>query len=154
MAHIFALNRSNGGVPKYSVHESSVTKQGMEGDCQTHLKVHGGPDKALCLFSLEIILDLQREGHPVFPGSCGENLVITGLDWSSLAPGAIMKLGDVLIEITGYTTPCGSLKSSFLNGEVTRILQDRHPGCSRLYARVLDEGRLEVGDPVSVQNAR
>ena len=37
---------------------------------------HGGPERALCLFSLERILELQAEGHPIFPGAAGENITI------------------------------------------------------------------------------
>ena len=56
-------------------------------------KHHGGPDRAVCLYSLERILALQEEGHPIYPGAAGENLTLTGLDWEALQPGMTLRLG-------------------------------------------------------------
>jgi MOSC domain-containing protein YiiM len=42
---------------------------GIVGDDQAAKKYHGGPDRALVLYSLEIIEALQAEGHPISPGS-------------------------------------------------------------------------------------
>ena len=73
---IFQLNCSKGGVPKLAVRESLLTETGLECDRQADRRYHGGPERALCLFSLERILELQAEGHPVFPGSTGENVTV------------------------------------------------------------------------------
>ena len=37
---------------------------------------------------------------------------------------------------------------SFKDGEFARVSQKRHPGWSRVYARVLVEGTIRQGDPV------
>ena len=149
MAHIFALNRSEGGVPKLGVHEALITPDGMEGDAQKQTHVHGGPDKALCLFSLEVMLKLQEEGHPIFPGSTGENITITGLNWSQLKPGSRLKLGaDTEVEITDYTTPCNTIEESFHDRRFVRISKKLHLGQTRLYARVIQAGKVNVGDSV------
>jgi MOSC domain-containing protein YiiM len=151
MSVIFQLNCSDGGVPKLSVAEAEVTETGLVGDRQAHPKIHGGPDRALCLYSLERIEELQREGHPITPGSVGENVTLKGLDWSELKPGARLALGDeVVLEITSYTNPCNSITDSFIKGNYRRISQKQHPGYSRLYARVLGTGRLRVGQEVRV----
>jgi MOSC domain-containing protein YiiM len=145
------INLSDGGVPKRGVHRAQVTPLGLAGDHQNDRQHHGGPDRALCLYSLEHILALQGEGHPIYPGSTGENLTLVGLDWACLAPGARLSIGEpVVIEITQYTTPCAKLTSSFLNGEVQRMSQEHHPGWARLYARVLSPGEIRVGDRVQV----
>ena len=91
---IFQLNRSDGGVPKLAVREAFLTTEGLEGDRQRDLRYHGGPERALCLFALERIMELQAEGHPIFPGAVGENVTVVGLDWSQLKPGARLALGD------------------------------------------------------------
>lgn len=148
MAHIFALNRSDGGVPKLPVAEAAVSREGMAGDRQSDLKHHGGPDRALCLLALEVILALQVEGHPIYPGSTGENVTISGLDWATLAPGRRVSLGEVEIEITAYAAPCRTITTSFAGGGFGRLSQKKNPGQSRLYARVLQPGTLRVGDPV------
>lgn len=147
---IFQLNVSDGGVPKLAVREAVLKPEGLEGDRQQDLRYHGGPERALCLFALERVLELQAEGHPIFPGSVGENLTVVGLDWTRLAPGARLVLGEeALVEITSYTAPCKNIAASFAGGDFKRISQKVHPGHSRLYARVLRPGRLAVGQPVT-----
>lgn len=148
-AHIFQINASDGGVPKLALARGEVTLNGLVGDNQRHTQVHGGPERALCLYSLERILALQAEGHPIYPGAVGENLTLTGLDWEKLVPGTRLRLGrDVLIEVTRYTTPCSAIADAFIDKQINRILQDRYPGWSRVYARVLQPGVIFPGDKV------
>ncbi|MGE5222521.1 MAG: MOSC domain-containing protein [Omnitrophica WOR_2 bacterium] len=145
--HIFQINASNGGVPKYPLRQAEVSELGITEDRHRNMQVHGGPQRALCLYSLESILALQAEGHPIFPGSIGENLTLAGLDWSEMTPGVQIQLGDqVLIELTHYTTPCVNIRESFLGNDILRVSQEQHPGWSRLYARVRQGGAIQVGD--------
>ncbi|RMF36983.1 MAG: MOSC domain-containing protein [Chloroflexi bacterium] len=147
--HIFQINISHGGVPKHPIREAEVTRLGIVGDHQNDTEHHGGPERALCLFSLERILALQAEGHPIFPGSTGENVTVVGLDWSQVTAGTRLRLGDeVLVEVTRHTTPCATIRDSFLGGDYSRLSQKRHPGWSRVYARVLQPGRIRIGDAV------
>lgn len=147
--HIFQLNTSPGGVPKLAIREADVTELGLTGDDHTFSEIHGGPKRAVCLFSLERILELQSEGHPIFPGAVGENVTISGIDWNQVTPGQQLSLGkDVLVEVTSYTSPCNSIPESFVAGEYQRISQKLHPGYSRVYARVLRPGRIKIGEPV------
>ena len=148
---IHQLSCSRGGVPKLPVEEALVTPTGLACDTQADKRYHGGPERALCLYSLEHIRALQAEGHPIFPGSTGENVTVEGLEWAGLVPGTRLALGDdVLVEITSYASPCSTIKGSFADGVSTRISQKKHPGRSRLYARVLKTGRLAVGQSVRV----
>lgn len=150
-ASIVQLSVSKGGVPKLPVERAQATREGLEGDHQNDRAHHGGPERALCLYSLERIKALRAEGHPISPGSAGENVTITGLDWSRLQPGVRLRLGeDVEVEVTTHTTPCKTIRESFLDGEFTRISQKLHPGDSRVYARVLREGPLSSGASVKV----
>jgi len=136
-------------VPKHPVETAEVTVGGVAGDAQREREFHGGPDRALCLFSMELIRTLQAEGHPIAPGQIGENLTVEGLDWDKVAPGARLLLGEeVLVEVTRYTSPCASIRTSFRGGEYARVSQKRHPGASRVYARVLRTGAIRRGDPV------
>jgi MOSC domain-containing protein YiiM len=153
MARIFQLSTSPGGVPKTAVREATVNQLGMSGDDHRFPDIHGGPERALCLFSLERILELQAEGHPIFPGAVGENVTLSGLDWSELNPGVRLSLGDeVKVEITSYTTPCNTIPAFFVDGKYQRISQKTHPGWSRVYARVLEGGTLRVGQQVEILN--
>lgn len=141
---IFQLNVSPGGVPKRAVAEAVLGPLGLEGDQVDHPRIHGGPDRALCLYSLERILALQSEGASIFPGAIGENVTLVGLDWDAVAPGTRLALGDCLVEVTKFTTPC-RFTSAFVMGDLERYHQDHRPGWSRVYARVLQGGRLAPG---------
>ena len=151
MARVEQISLSKGGVPKLPVQEAVIGPLGVEGDDHNDKKNHGGPDRALCLYSLEVIQALQAEGHPIAPGNTGENVTISGLDWESVVPGVRLRLGsDVLVEVTAYTTPCDTNIAYFKDGDFTRMGQKQHPGWSRVYARVLSGGTLRPGDPVEV----
>ena len=149
-AYITGLQCSNGGVPKLPVRSVEITTAGLVGDHQRNLKVHGGPDRAVCLLAQEIIDDLAALGHPIKPGSTGDNITIAGLTWSSLIPGTQLTLANrVVLEITSYTAPCGNIAKSFLAGAINCLDQHKNPGRARLYARVLMPGTLTVGDVVT-----
>lgn len=151
MGRVFQLNRSAGGVPKLPIREAEVDLLGLDGDVQKHTKIHGGPERALCLFSVEVIQRLQAEGHAIWPGSTGENVTVSGIPWEMLAPGMRLALGEhVVVELTRATEPCKQIAASFAGGEFRRIDVRQHPGESRFYARVLRAGRVRVGDVVSV----
>jgi MOSC domain-containing protein YiiM len=148
---VTGLHRSAGGVPKLPVPEAEVTVAGLAGDRQRNLRFHGGPDRAVCLLAQEVIDALAAEGHPIRPGSTGENITIAGLDWAAIAPGDRLELGGhVLLEITSHTTPCRNISGSFRDGDFSRLGHRRHPGRTRWYARVLVPGRVALGDVVVV----
>ena len=148
---IHQISISPGGVPKLPIGESTVSSLGLVGDDHNDKRHHGGLDGAVCLFSLEAIEALREEGHQVFPGATGENITVSGIEWSEVVPGSRWRLGDeVEIEVTGYTTPCHNQVNWFLDGDFTRINQKKNPGWSRVYARVLTEGRIRTGDEVRV----
>jgi MOSC domain-containing protein YiiM len=150
-AQIFQINTSRGGVPKFPQHAAEVTLLGLENDAHNDTVHHGGPEKALSLYSLEIIRALQQEGHPIFPGSTGENVTIVGLDWGLVEAGTRLQLGNsVLIEISRYATPCQTIRESFRDHEFNRISWRTNPGWARAYARVLQPGVIRVGDAVRV----
>ena len=105
----------------------------------------------MCLYSLELIRALQAEGHPIDAGSIGENFTVAGVDWPQMVPGATLQVGAVLVELTDYAAPCNNLMPYFIGGKFKRVSQKVHPGWSRLYARVLREGTVQVGDAVRVE---
>jgi MOSC domain-containing protein YiiM len=150
IGRIASINTSRGGVPKTSVLEALITADGVDGDRQRDRRFHGGPDRAVVLFSLDVIRALQREGHPIGIGTTGENLTIAGVDWEAIVPGTELQIGDVRLLVTKYASPCEIIRGSFAGGDFSRLSQKRHAGQSRLCARVLSEGLVYVGDPVTV----
>ena len=149
-AFITSLQRSNGGVPKLPIDRGRVTIDGLEGDWQKNRKHHGGPERALCLYSQELIDQLALEGHPIFPGAVGENVTISGLDWRLMQPGIRIAVGEVIAVITAFTVPCSTIRGAFSDERSVRISEKLFPGWSRVYARVEKEGELAVGDEVTL----
>ena len=150
-AFVHQLNVSDGGVPKSAVDSAYVNVRGIVGDTQADRKHHGRPSQALCLYSTEVIDALRAEGHPIAAGNAGENVTISGLDWSELSSGVRLRLGArVLVELTDPATPCGKNARWFSDRDPSRIDHDRHRGWSRWYAKVLAGGDVACGDAVEV----
>jgi MOSC domain-containing protein YiiM len=148
---VVSINLSGGGVPKRRVSGAQVSFLGLQNDAHDDTEHHGGPQRAVCIYALEIIRALQREGHPIDVGTTGENVTIKGVDWQLVAPGARIRIGDeVVLEVSSFTNPCKTIAGSFLDGEFVRISQKVNPGWSRVCARVLTEGEIRFGDSVEV----
>jgi MOSC domain-containing protein YiiM len=150
---IVSINVSPGGVPKLPVPSAHATAAGLAGDRQRNLEVHGGPDRALCLYSMDRIEALQAEGHPIAPGTTGENLTLRGLPWDMVTPGARLRIGNLTLEITSYASPCSTIRASFADHDSNRISQKKFPGWSRVYARVAGEEDVRVADAVAIDPA-
>lgn len=151
MGTVFSVNLSNGGVPKKSVTGAQVLASGLVDDAQDDQKHHGGPERAVCVYSLERIHALREEGHPIDVGTAGENLTVEDLDWDLVVPGARLRVGEeVLLEVASFTNPCKTIRDSFIDGRFVRIAQKFYPGWSRVYARVISEGEIHPGDPIEL----
>ena len=148
---VLQISVSAGGVPKLPVERAWVGQLGLEGDAHTDRTVHGGPHRAVCLLGIEAIERMQSEGHPIEPGGAGENLTTAGIEWSLLPVGTRARIGAELeLEIASSTTPCATQTGNFLDGRFSRMSIDLHPSDSRMYARVLHEGEVRPGDPITL----
>lgn len=145
------LNVSDGGVPKKPVGVVEVGDRGLVGDRQADRHHHGRPLQALCLWSTEVIGALRAEGHPIEPGLAGENVTLAGIDWTTIQPGVQLLIGDVLAEISAWSTPCAKNAGWFADRDFRRIDHDQHPGWSRAYAWVREPGTIHQGDRVIVE---
>jgi MOSC domain-containing protein YiiM/GNAT superfamily N-acetyltransferase len=149
---VLQVNVSPGGVPKRPVEGSvHVGALGLEGDGHREETVHGGPHRAVCLFAVEAIRRVAAEGHPIAPGSCGENLTTEGIELATLPIGSRLAIGDRLVlELASPDGPCSTIEGAFSDRRFSRIDVRLHPTDSRMYARVLAEGPVRAGDPISV----
>ena len=127
-----------------------VNFEGLEGDYnrfRTERKA-GDPGRAVCIFSLERIRELQREGHPIDIGTAGENLTIEGLDWPSLRAGMTLRVGDASITLSEPCAPCSKIGWSFKGENFSRVDHEKQEGWSRWSASVVEEGAESVSDSV------
>ena len=144
---VFQLNVSAGGVPKRAVARAQLRELGFEGDGVAHPRVHGGRERAVCLYAVERVLALQHEGHTIFPGALGENVTTADVPWEEVVPGARLEMGEALLEVTSFATPCKTT-APFVSGDMKRYHQEHFPSWSRVYARVLRGGSVAAGDAV------
>lgn len=148
---VLQVNVSPGGVPKLPVEKAWVGRLGVEGDRQRHDTVHGGPHRAVALLGIEAIERVQADGHPIEPGSVGENLTTAGIELASLPIGTRLAIGDrLMLEISSPANPCNLIGGSFRGGKSGRISALTHPADTRMYARTLIEGEVLPGDPIRV----
>ncbi len=118
---IVQVSASNGGVPKAALLQATVGRRGLEGDRQAERRHHGRPFQALCLWSAEVIDDLRAEGHSIRPGAAGENVTVSGIDWTTIRPGVRVQVGSALAEISAFADPCSKNAQWFIEGNFRRM---------------------------------
>jgi MOSC domain-containing protein YiiM len=141
------INVSPGGMPKLPVLFARVTAAGVEGDWQKNRKVHGGPNRAICIYSEELYAWLREEGINVNNGDIGENFTTRGLDLQRLDRGDRLQIGGddgCIIEITKVREPCYQLKK--WDGDLPEMIVGR----SGWVAKVVKEGIARPGDGITL----
>jgi MOSC domain-containing protein YiiM len=150
---ILQVNISRGGIPKLPVPQAAIGPLGLEGDSHAHPRIHGGPDKAVLLITLEGIDELIQGGYALYPGALGENLTIRGLDRRQLRVGQQLRAGSAMIEITRPRGPCVTL--DVYGTALKREIKAGDPsspawGLSGFYARVLQSGTVRPDDIITI----
>lgn len=143
------VSASSGGVPKVALDEGRIGWAGLTTDRQAVRRHHGRPWQALCLWSAEVIDELRAEGHPVAPGTAGENLTLRGIDWAGVRPGSRVRIADMACVVGNWADPCATIADSFADRDFRRVHAERGP-VSRAYATVVAPGTVRPGDPVVV----
>jgi MOSC domain-containing protein YiiM len=123
-----------------------VNKLNLQGDGQADLSVHGGPDKAVYLYSWENILHwkkaLQRDD--LGPASFGENLTVEGFAETEVAIGDEFAIGTARFVVTQPRLPCFKLALALETPSIPKTFLES--GRTGFYLRVLQEGTLQAGD--------
>ena len=139
------LNISNGGMPKRPIESAVVTVDGVKGDSQKNRKYHGGPNRAICIYSEELYAGLRDDGVKVKNGDIGENFTTRGINLQHLKKGDRLKVGECVIEITEIRIPCYQLKKWDVD------LPELIVGRSGWVAKVVREGMVRAGDDIVVE---
>ncbi len=126
-----------------------VRKLNVDGDRQSDLKVHGGPDKAVYSYDIQDYWFWESEmDRPLPHGMFGENLTTEGLLDREVCVGDVLNAGKtVLLQATQPRLPCYKLGIKFQDeGMVRRFTQAGRWG---VYFRVLEEGLISAGDALT-----
>jgi MOSC domain-containing protein YiiM len=133
-----------------------VTAAGLSGDAIVDTKNHGGPDQAVYVYGgADYAWWAAELGQQLAPGVFGENLTISDLESAGLAIGDRLHISDrlhgsgVILEVTAPRIPCGTFARRMGDpGFVKRFRAAERPG---MYCRVIREGTIEAGDPVTLE---
>jgi MOSC domain-containing protein YiiM len=82
------------------------------------------------------------------PGSFGENLTTRGIDVTNAIIGELWRIGSAVLQVSVPRIPCSTF-AGFWNVDklVKRFTEAGRPGA---YLRVLTEGEVTSGDPITV----
>jgi len=140
------------GIFKIPIKEPvKVTRLGLEGDVIVSKKHHGGPDQAVYVYGAADYEWWSNElGKEIAPGTFGENLTISELESALFYIGDFLHMGqEVTLQVTAPRIPCGTFATRMNDPQwVKRFRRAERPG---LYCRVIREGLVKAGDPVSVE---
>lgn len=136
------------GICKYPVDGPvAVTVEGLPQDAILAVRHHGGPDQAIYAYSSDDYdWWAQATGREFRPGLFGENLTIRDMP-SDMRVGDRLLIGEVVLEATAPRIPCATLTARLQDPGFGQMFRDaERPG---IYFRVLNEGEIETGDPVT-----
>ena len=120
----------------------------LDGDEQSDLSVHGGPDKAVYVYPSEHYPYWRAQLPDLeFPwGAFGENLTSEGLSENAVHIGDRMSIGAAEFVVTQPRLPCFKLGIRFGRPDMVRRFQQS--GRTGFYLAVLREGVMTAGDSV------
>lgn len=134
---------------KDTVEEAFLTKDGFVGDGVADLKHHGGPDRAVCVYSYEHYSFWENEFGETLPsGAFGENITVTNMLECEVHVGDIFRLGDAVIQITQGRVPCSTISKRVNNPQILkRIVETGYTG---YLCRVLEEGTVRSDSEITL----
>lgn len=122
----------------------------LEGDRQSDLSVHGGPDKAVYAYPSEHY-DYWRAELPGMElpwGMFGENLTTLGLSEETTRIGDRFRIGEAELTVTQPRMPCYKLGIKFKRTDILRRLLAS--GRTGFYFSVQREGEICAGEPLEL----
>jgi MOSC domain-containing protein YiiM len=128
----------------------ALSSTNLAGDGQADLNVHGGPDKAVCVYAADHY-EFWRESLGVpecAPGWFGENFSVAGQSESDVAVGDTYRIGTAVVQISQPRAPCWKLGRRWSRPDMPKlVLQSGRTGW---YLRVLDSGEVECGETLTL----
>jgi MOSC domain-containing protein YiiM len=139
------------GIRKRPVGAGAVelTRDGIVGDHQADLRLHGGPNKAVYVYSSDHYpwwTEQLSASVPYGPGAFGENLTLSGIDETGVHLGDIWQWGTAVLQICQPRYPCFKLALATERPQIVqRFLAS---GRSGWYLRLLEPGIAGLHEPI------
>ena len=130
--------------------DGPVTVDGvnLDGDDQADRRVHGGLDKAVYSYSAEDYAWWSAQVGALTPGTFGENLTISGIDFGAAHIGDRWRIGSALLEVAQPRQPCFKLGIRMDDDTFPdRFAAAQRPG---IYLRIVEGGTVAAGDTIEV----
>ncbi len=126
--------------------------RGLEGDQVAETRVHGGIDKAVCVYSADHFPhwreDLGLSELAFGPAAFGENFTITGLAEADVCLGDRWRIGTAEFEVSQPRQPCWKLARRWKTKDLTLRVQET--GYTGWYLRVTTEGTITAREQIEV----
>lgn len=116
-----------------------IPDRGIEGDAKGHPGI-----RQINLMCAEVLAKLKDEGFQTDPGQMGEQVVISGIPAESFVPGARLRIGEALLEVTIPRTGCERFET--IQGRSKASVAGR----LGVLAKVLEGGTIGLGDEVTL----
>lgn len=127
----------------------ALTALNFEGDGQADPVHHGGPDKAICVYSYEHYPYWERElNRKLEHGAFGENLTVLGMTETEVCVGDIYSIGSIRLQVTQPRQPCHKLAKKFDLPDLP--LRVQNTGYTGFYFRVLTPGLFDRTLPLTL----
>jgi len=121
----------------------------LAGDAQADLRVHGGPDKSVYVYSVEDYGWWAEElGIKHGPGTFGENLTVSGVDCSNAIEGEVWRIGSATFVTTQPRQPC--FKLGIRMGDAGFVQRFAEAGRAGIYLRIAEPGDVGAGDEIRI----
>ncbi|MCR6105821.1 MOSC domain-containing protein [Salipaludibacillus agaradhaerens] len=139
------------GIVKRPVDEEIyLSQEQLTGDGQADLVHHGGPDKAVCVYSYDHYPYWEKHlDNTISYGAFGENLTITRGTEQEIHIGDTFKWGEAIVQVSQPRMPCHKLAKKFEVPDLPKRVIET--GFSGYYLRVLKEGTVSVKEPLIFQ---
>lgn len=128
----------------------ALRRYNIEGDRQSDLTVHGGPNKAVYLYPSEHypFWAAQLPDMPLPPGAFGENLTTEGMLEEEVHIGDVFRIGTAAVKVSQPRMPCFKLAIRMNRPDmVRRFWASGRPG---IYFSIVEEGEFQTGDGIDL----
>jgi MOSC domain-containing protein YiiM len=127
----------------------AVTADGLAGDVQADRRVHGGLDKAVCVYCDEHVAGWERWLERELPyGAFGENLRVRGLLETDVHIGDVLRAGGATVQVSQPRAPCFKLAARWGSRRLPPRMASQ--AASGYYFRVLVPGEVAAGDRIEL----